>query len=284
MSERSLPEQDCRSCGNHFVGFYCNVCGEKVLLPEDKKLKSFLSTILVAVTFADSKFAKTLWLVIRKPGILSRDYSQGIRVKYVKPLQLFFILNLVYFLFPVFQLFNSSLYTQITMLPHSDLAKSLVAQELKASGISFKAYALLYDSKSQSLAKLLIVVFILFASVPLSVIFRKKRMFFSDHSALAVELAVFNLAINAIALSACMWCLNLLFTITESNWNIYLNEWLISMVFISTNIYFLAKAGRNFYNTRGLNLSVQTIAGLAGLYLSLEVYRLFLFLVTFYTL
>ncbi|MFN9501706.1 MAG: hypothetical protein ACK57K_10330, partial [Chryseotalea sp.] len=113
---------------------------------------------------------------------------------------------------------------------------------------------------------------------------RKKRMFFSDHSALAVELAVFNLAINAIALSACMWCLNFLFTITESNWSIYLNEWLISMVFISTNIYFLAKAGRNFYNTKGLNLSVQTIAGLAGLYLSLEVYRLFLFLVTFYTL
>jgi hypothetical protein len=284
MNITELPEQTCKSCGNHFTGFYCNVCGEKVLLPGDKKLKSFLSTILIAITFADSKFIKTLWLVIRKPGFLSHQYIEGIRVNYVRPLQLFFILNLVYFLFPVFQLFNSSLYTQITMLPHSSLAKSLVEKELKLNGISFKAYALLYDAKSQSLAKLLIVVFILIATVPLSVIFRKKKLFFADHSALAVELAAFNLAINAILLSALMWCFNSIFKLLNSDLSIYLNEWLISIIFICTNIYFLAKAGRNFYNTKGLNLSVQTIAGLAGLYFSLEVYRLFLFLVTYYTL
>ena len=284
MITSELQDHACKNCGNAFKGYYCNICGEKVLEVKDRKIKSLLGTILIAITFADSKFIKTLWLIIRKPGFLSSEYVQGIRVKYVKPLQLFFILNLIYFLFPVFQLFNSSLYTQITMLPHSELAAELVKDELAENGLSLKAYALLYDAKSQSFAKLLIVVFIFISTVPLAIIFRKKKFYFTDHSALAVELAAFNLAINAIALSGLMWVMNKIFSITGSSLGIYLNEWLISLIFIATNLYFLARSGRNFYNTRGINLTLQTLMGLAGLYLSLEIYRLFLFFITFYTL
>src|SRR5687768_12706751 len=102
----------CKSCGNNFTGLFCNECGEKVLEPSDRTFKSFLVNIQIGITFADNKFLKSLRLTILKPGFLSREYIEGKRVNYLRPLQLFFVLNLVYFLFPLVQLFNTSLNTQ----------------------------------------------------------------------------------------------------------------------------------------------------------------------------
>src|SRR5271154_6675623 len=99
----SLPEQVCKNCGTPFKGYYCNVCGEKVLHPSDRSFKAFLSNILLAITFADGKVIKTLWWVVRKPGFISSEFAMGRRVSYLKPISLFFVLNLIYFLFPVIQ-------------------------------------------------------------------------------------------------------------------------------------------------------------------------------------
>src|SRR5688572_1443654 len=95
LTETANPEiRTCKSCGNNFTGFYCNQCGEKVLDARDRTFKTFLSAILILVTFTDNKFLKTLWMIIRRPGLLSREYAEGKRVNYLRPLQLFFVLNL----------------------------------------------------------------------------------------------------------------------------------------------------------------------------------------------
>jgi Protein of unknown function (DUF3667) len=284
VSELTKVEHTCKSCGYLFAGIYCPMCGEKVLNVKDRKFKSFLGNVLIAITFADNKFVKTLWLVIRKPGFLSKEYVEGVRVKYLRPLQLFFILNLVYFLFPVFQLFNSSLYTQMYLLPHSSIVSKLVSQKMHDTGMSRQAFSLVYDAKSQSLAKLLIVVFIIIASIPMSVIYRRKNLYFTDHTALAVELACFNLAINALFLSVMFWVLNTLFNWGEFTWGSYLNDFSISIFFIATNLYFLWVASRTFYQQKGKRMIVKAFLALIGLYLSLEVYRLMLFFITYWSL
>lgn len=253
------------------------------MLVSDRKFKSFLGSVLIAITFADNKFIKTLWLIIKNPGFLSSEYVNGIRVKYIRPLQLFFILNLVYFLFPVFQLFNSSLFTQMYLLPHREIARSFVLQKLEEGNMSLQAYTLLYDAKSQSLAKLLIVVFILIASLPLSLIYRKKKLYFTDHTALAVELACFNLAVNALLLSVIFWILNTAFNLADSGWIQYLDDVAITVVFIITNTYFLWRASRTFYLQKGVAQYFKVILALAGLYLSLEAYRFLLFFITFFS-
>jgi hypothetical protein len=160
----------------------------------------------------------------------------------------------------------------------------MVLSELEKSSMSLQAYTLLYDAKSQSLAKLLIVVFILLASVPLSIIFRKKKIYFTDHTALAVELACFNLAINALVLSLVFWVLNTLFRWGGSDWKEYLNDNSLSIIFIVTNIYFLWRAARIFYDQKGFALIVKVLLGLAGLYAALELYRLLLFFITYWSI
>src|SRR5688572_31557071 len=118
----NLEQHVCKSCHNSFIGIYCNQCGEKVLQPADRSFKKFLSNILIAVTFADSRFVKTLWLVVKSPGFVSSEISNGRTVNYLRPISLFFVLNLVYFFFPVIQLFNASLNTQL-LSPFSDMIR-----------------------------------------------------------------------------------------------------------------------------------------------------------------
>jgi hypothetical protein len=276
-------EHVCKSCGNSFKGFYCNACGEKVLEPKDRSFRTFLSNILIAITFADSKFIQTLWLIIKKPGFLSSEYAEGRRVNYLRPLQLFFILNLVYFLFPVLQLFNSSLRTQINYLFHSGWVQGLVVDRLVKEHESYRGFELIYNDKTTGLAKLLVIVFVILASLPLSLIFRKKDRYFTDHVTLSVELACFNIFVNAISLSALLWVVNLLLRFSGSGWEGYLNDTTLTVIFVSTNLYFLYRASQAFYGQKGLSLITKSLLGIVGLFLALEGYRLMLFFVTFWS-
>lgn len=277
-------EHSCKSCGNVFVGLYCNVCGEKVIEAQDRSFKTFIGNFLTAVTLADNRFLKTLWLTIKNPGFLSKEYANGRRVNYLRPLQMFFVLNLVYFLFKnVLQLFNSTLNTQMNYLFHSPMVRSMVTQRITEEGISLSGFAMIYNEKSTVLAKLLIVLFVWLASLPLSLIFRKKNRYFTDHVALSVELACFNIFVNAILLSGILLVLSKIFKWSGTTLGDYLNDTTLTIIFISTNLYFIYRAARTFYGQTKKSLMIKSVLGIIGLFLALEAYRFLLFFVTFYT-
>lgn len=275
-------EHTCKSCGNAFTGLYCNLCGEKVIEPKDRSMRTFLSNILLFVSFADSRFFKTLWLTIKNPGFLSKEYADGRRVNYLRPLQLFFILNLIYFLFPVLQLFNASLRTQMYYLFHSNMVREIVVKHVVNEGISLEGYGLMYDAKTMGLAKLLMVVFVLLASLPLSLIFLKKNRYFTDHVTLSVELACFNMFVNAILLSVLLLALSKIFRWSGSGLSSYLNDTTLTVIFISTNLYFIYRAARTFYQQKGKRLIVKSMFAIIGLFVALEAYKFLLFFVTFW--
>ena len=277
-----LTEHTCKSCGNTFTGLYCNACGEKVIEPKDRSMRTFLSNILLFVSFADSRFLKTLWLTIKNPGFLSKEYADGRRINYLRPLQLFFILNLIYFLFPVLQLFNSSLRTQMYYLFHSSMVREIVVKHVVEEGISLEGYGLMYDAKTMGLAKLLMVGFVLLASLPLSLIFMKKNRYFTDHVTLSVELACFNMFVNAIFLSVLLIGLSKIFHWSGSGLGSYLNDTTLTIIFISTNLYFIYRAARTFYQQKGKRLIVKSLLAIIGLFRALEAYKFLLFFVTFW--
>lgn len=281
---KTEPLHICKSCGNSFTGSFCNQCGEKVLEPKDRTFKTFIGNFLLALTITDNKFVKSLWMIIRRPGMLSKEYADGRRVNYIRPLQLFFLLNLVYFLFPLLQLFNTSLYTQMHLQPHRKLVQHMVYSEIGRDTLALRGYELMYNDKSTSLAKLLIIVFVLLAGIPMAVIYRKRNRYFTDHMALAVEFTSFNLAVNAISLSVLLIAANKIFRLSHSGWEKYLDDTTLTVIFVATNLYFLMRAGITFYNQKGFKLVLKVILGMFGLFAALEVYRLILFLVTFWAL
>ncbi len=225
---------------------------------------------MVAVTFADSKFFKSLWLVMSNPGFLSKEFTEGRTTKYLRPLSIFFVLNLVYFLFPLIQLFSASLKTQLNT-PYKKFAQQLVAHRAVDLNVSFQSFEILYNQKSNGLAKLMVIVFAILASLPLNLFYRKRNRFFTDHVDLMVELACFNLFVNAILMTLAAKFLGLGKFIDD--------DWLM-ISFIITNVYFLMRASYTFYKERGIKLVLKSLVMIAILKLALEAYRFILFLVT----
>lgn len=264
----------CKSCGQSFVGVYCNQCGEKVLLPSDRSFKKFLSNVLVAITFADNRFVKALWLVLSKPGFLSKEFAEGKTVKYLKPINLFFVLNLVYFFFPVIQLFNASLNTQL-LSPLGDWYQTLVARKIVAMGIDVNSFSLIYNLKTTGFAKLMVMVFVVIASLPHNLFYYKRNRFFTDHVGLMIELACFNLFVNAIVLKV----------ITDvAGLGSFLDEMSLTVIFTITNLYFLLRASKTFYAERGVLLVFKSVVMILFLKVSLEIYRSVLFFITLWSL
>jgi hypothetical protein len=270
-----VQEHICKNCGNHFTGFYCNLCGQKIILPQDRSFRKFLGSIFRAFTLADSKFLRTLWLIIRKPGFLSREFAEGRRVNYLTPLSVFFVLNLVYFLFPLIQLFNASLRTQVNSF-HGRAAIQAVAEKMHKLQIhDVNSFALIYDQKTTGFAKMLVVVFAVLASLPLNFIYRSRQRYFTDHAGLAVELVCFNLAINALLLTLLVNLMRL---------GSYLDENVLTGIFITTNLYFLLRSGRIFYEQKGVMLVAKSLLMIVVLKVALEAYRAILFYVTMWSL
>jgi hypothetical protein len=275
MTQDTSEEHICKSCGNQFSGYYCNRCGEKVILPQDRSLKTFLSSILVALTFADSKFFKSISLIVLRPGFLSKEFAEGRRVKHLRPMSLFFMLNLVYFIFPIIQLFSATLRTQLNSF-HGKYGVPTLAAKMTELGIrDIGSFALVYDQKTGGLAKMLVIVYAIIVSLPLNLIYRTRNRYFTDHVGLAVELVCFNLFINALLLSLITAVFGL---------GAYVNELVVMGMLVLTNLYFIVRSGITFYDDKGLKLILRSLLMLGVLKVALEVYRAILFYVTLWSL
>ena len=88
----------CPSCGAKTMGHFCGNCGEKEVGQLDYSVRHYLSELATALTLLASKVLRSQWLLLSKPGYLSSEYFRGRRVRYVKPLQLFVFLNVIYYL------------------------------------------------------------------------------------------------------------------------------------------------------------------------------------------
>jgi len=237
----------CKSCGHAFAGKYCNQCGEKVIEPRDLSVRHYFEDIFNALTSLDTKGWRTVQLVARVPGGLSRAYMEGRRSPYLKPLSIFFLANLVYFLLPFFETFNSRLDTQLNGRPHSRIATRMVEAYLREEKMSMKVFREGYEAKSTENAKLLLIVLVFLIAVPLGVINRGKHPYAAGHITLSFEIMTFNLLFNAIALGVLVYGI-----FYAGRWlkiegmDTFLNALVNPFVF-ATNGYFLYRAERTFY-------------------------------------
>lgn len=61
-------------------------------------VKHFIHQAFDVFTHFESKVLRTAWLIIRKPGFVTQENLRGVRVPYAKPVQLFIIVNLAFYL------------------------------------------------------------------------------------------------------------------------------------------------------------------------------------------
>jgi hypothetical protein len=272
-------------CSNTFHGRYCNVCGEKVTEPYERSFLNFLDSLLNAFTFLDGKFIKSLTLLITRPGQLSRNIADGLRVPYMKMVSLFFVANFFYFLFPVFDSYNSSLYTQLNSLGnHSIEAKAIVKEKLEKDKIDIKDFQRDYQSQSTNLSKLLIVLLVFAFTFFLMVVNYNKRIYFFDHLLFSLEFNSFMLIINSVLLPNLFVLIIKLGKTVGMDWDVLLTDNFFSIISVITIAYFLLRGQLLFYKQKWFWAIPKIILLAYLLQLSVDLYRMMLFYVTMWFL
>lgn len=91
-------ECTCKNCGMHFTGNFCPYCGQK----SNTRRLTFLNMIedaFALLTNLDNGILRTITELFWRPGYMIRDYIQGKRKGYMKPLSLLFCISTFYYVF-----------------------------------------------------------------------------------------------------------------------------------------------------------------------------------------
>ncbi|MFN2099694.1 DUF3667 domain-containing protein [Altererythrobacter sp. MF3-039] len=99
IEDGRFAEQECLNCGTELAGLHCHTCGQKAHL--HRTIGAFLHDLLHGALHLDGKTWRTLPLLVRKPGQLTRRYIEGERARFVSPMALF--LFSIFLMFAVFQ-------------------------------------------------------------------------------------------------------------------------------------------------------------------------------------
>ena len=82
----------CPSCNAKLAGPFCHECGEARPDPHDFSWKHAFHDALHEFVHLDGKILQTLWLLIRRPGMLTAEYWEGRRRLHIRPLRLYIVL------------------------------------------------------------------------------------------------------------------------------------------------------------------------------------------------
>ena len=269
----------CANCDKSFVGRFCPECGQKVIIHDDRKVVYFFGELLAALTFADNKFWRSLRAIILHPGLVSSEISRGVTVKYMKPISFFLLGNLLYFLFPVFETFNTKLTAQMEMLSYSQILNlsDVVNERISEAGTTLSEFREDYQIQSTTVSKLMLIVIVpIFALLTAIVAFDKRKLFF-DHLIFSLEYFSFVIFVCTVFLSYLLIGISVFIKL---NWN---DTILIPIIFVLAT-GFLIRGVRRFYQYSWWRSIITGLGLFVATYLSLEIYRLLLFWVTIWTM
>ncbi len=91
------PDGACKNCGTALTGAYCHNCGQRADEPR-RVVVGLVQDFLVDTLAIDGKLARSIGLLLWRPGRLARRYLDGKRVKYSPPFRLYLFASVFFFL------------------------------------------------------------------------------------------------------------------------------------------------------------------------------------------
>ncbi len=86
----------CLNCGERLTGPFCSQCGQRDV-PPYPSVRELVVDAFWELSGWDGRFASTVRELVRRPGMLTREFLEGRRARYLSPLRLYLMASLLYF-------------------------------------------------------------------------------------------------------------------------------------------------------------------------------------------
>jgi len=212
----------CTNCGTTLTGEFCHACGQKRFVESDRRFGHLLHQFLSSATDLDGRFWRTMRALAFQPGLLSREYFDGRRARWISPVSLFLAVSVVYFVAPslggdLTLQFNQQVSGHVRQLAlgpdetvtdqqaastgqyYSPLTARWIEQRVRqrdeaarsasagAGGYSYRDYRLAYDAKANDVSKALVILHVPIAALALLLMFAGQRRYYAEHFVFALH-------------------------------------------------------------------------------------------------
>lgn len=248
----------------------------------DLSLRKLAIELFNALTDVDGRLLRSFRLLLLRPGALTAAYVQGSRNPYFGPIQLFLIVNVLFFACQSLssqKVFATPLDSHLSGQDWSELARALTHDRLAGRHVSVDAYAPVFDHAVAGNAKSLVVLMAVPFALLLPLLFPRSGRAFAAHIVFALHFYSFQLLMFCAAvllLEVRGWLLD------AQRLTPALDSGVFAVLLLLAAIY-LYFAVRRFYAARGASLIARVVVLVLAVGAAIPAYRFVLFLITLYS-
>jgi len=163
MGEVAKYEPQCLNCGNHLnpEDEFCARCGQRTRGTK-VPLSEFISDFFQDYFTVDSKFFKSIFLLMAVPGGLTKRYNEGLRKRYIAPFRMYLFTSFVYFFLLALSVSDDQNVTDAAYPQNSFGAKAMILDSLidhRVTTIQPDSLRSVSDSLDQAFRQDLVVSF-----------------------------------------------------------------------------------------------------------------------------
>ena len=185
----------CVNCSAPCPGAYCSACGEKRLSANDFSLRHFVGHAVHDLTHFDAKIFRSLIPLLFKPGVLTAEFIAGRRSRYIKPLTLFILVNLFFFVAKQ-GLMNYRLDDYVSSV--GGVARRLVETKAEARGLTMEKYAEHFNALAKERQRSMF--FFLIPALALLFVPFARRRYYVEHLVYSIHFHAFLLIFIVVGL------------------------------------------------------------------------------------
>ncbi|MEP3389376.1 MAG: DUF3667 domain-containing protein [Reichenbachiella sp.] len=170
----------CLNCGASLEGSFCAQCGQRDK-DADRSLKHLIGELINNLFFVDNRIWASYKYLVFKPGIMTYEFLEGKRRKFMPPVTLFLFVNVLYFFISPLTDYSLTLTDQMKQPTHGALATRMVEEKLTKVEMDFETYAPIYRQASDNVSKTIMIL-----NVPMIAFFvyllaiRKRKYYFDS--------------------------------------------------------------------------------------------------------
>jgi hypothetical protein len=179
-------------------GRFCHACGQPAE-PPATSVRAFVRHAAGDITNLDSRILRTVGLLLARPGRLTREYLDGRRIRYTKPLQLYLGAAAAFFFVNAYRPFlnfdpGTGVVTSSLSAAGANAGLGTEARDqVAAKGMSVEVFGERFESAVTGYLPALLVGLVLIFGVMLRVFFPRQRRGLVEHSVFSLHWSAFYL-------------------------------------------------------------------------------------------